>query len=176
MRERIANGDSFRYCFSMANNTFALSKNVTQGEVLRQTFLHELTHMAEKSNLYGDLMDSMLTLKYGDDYANSDQYKADFASMRDMYARNGEDLNDTEVNEELTAEAAWDILFPTLEDAQKLTEKNPGLVRRILNWIEDMPNRVRGIDDPEVDRLKQARELYRKCLETAENTSSQEEG
>ena len=98
------------------------------------------------------------------------------ADIQKPDCRNGKELDKNGVDEELVAESAWSVHYPSIEDAQQLVQEKPGLVRRIVNWIDSMIAKMRGINDPEVENLKRTRELYRKCLETAENTSSQEEG
>ena len=97
-----------------------------------------------------------------------------YAAIQELYAKNGQELDENGIKEELTAESTWDILYPTLESAQTLVEKKPGLVRRIVNRIASMLNKMRGISDPEIDKLQKTRDLYRQCLETANRNNSVE--
>lgn len=60
---------SLRPIFAMSH---LIARDAAQGEIIRRVILHELTHKAEGSRLYGKLSKMILDMKYGGDQAQID--------------------------------------------------------------------------------------------------------
>lgn len=160
--------------YSRKGNMIYLPTNATQSDVIRATFLHELTHRAEQSKYYDALADAVLAWKYGDD---TTQREADQKHIKGLYAAAYEQGGrkdefdadgDNIARSELVARAVEEMLGADEESLMRLINAKPTIARKIADAISGVINSFRGVRDPYLDQMRRTERLMRKALDEVE--------
>lgn len=149
-----------------------ISRNASQGDVLRQTMVHELTHRAEKAGNYNELADALLAAHWkGDENAMN----ARLNNIRSRYSKfTGKDFSPEAARKELVAEAAEALIGGDQEMVNRLVAERPSVARRIADAIKDFLKRITGVKSKEVDQLSELEKMLRKALDDRKVRQMQE--
>ena len=122
---------------------------------------HELTHHIESSKDYKAFSDFVVKgMK-----ENGFDVNAIKDEIKDFYDGNlGKQLTDDEALKEVVANFSGEYLFNSEKSIERLSRENPGLFRRIYDWIVDTINKF-GKDDS-TKFLIDAQRKYEKALRT----------
>lgn len=127
-----------------------------------QIIAHEMTHSVELADAYQDLS-SLVFDRIRRTGGDLERLRAE---KRDLYARMGGELRTQElVDQEIVAEYVEHNLLTNEREILDLTRENPGLGRRILNWIDRVLARLGSSSAQERAFLTQARDTYARALE-----------
>lgn len=123
---------------------------------------HELTHSVETAPMYKELSSLVMTRiqKTGGNLEQLRQKK------RDLYARNGialENLDD--IDREIVAGYVAEHLLTSEAEIMSLSTENPGIARKILNWLNDLLAKMGNANAQERTFIRKARDAYAKALE-----------
>lgn len=145
--------------YDKARGVIKLDRGATQGDVIRKTVAHELTHRAEESGHYKELAETLLALHYN---GNTEAQQADLDAIRAQYA----DVytTDAEFETELVSHAAEEVLGNE-ESMNRIVAEKPSLARRIWESLKSFINKMRGVNDPVMDTLRRAENLLSKSLD-----------
>ena len=147
----------------------------TQSEVIRRVMVHELTHRAESSKWYGELRDALVEIGYGSD---AERFAADKAAKMNAYndhaaaTGSGKTYSEAEIEQEIVADLAGNLFTADEAAIERLVQEKPNLMQRIYEAVRDFVRKLRGVNDPELDRIRNAERLMRKALDTASDDSS----
>lgn len=164
------NGAQESGAFGAANGYFAddtIHVNSRSNNPVAQIIAHELTHSIEGADSYSRLR--QYTLGYLRE--RGEDIDALRARKRDIYARNGVQLDDTAIDQEIVAEFVEHYLLADEESIRRLVTRDRTLGQRILDWI----NRVLewlGVSNRhtrEYQLLKRARDAYARALRETES-------
>ena len=156
--------------FGAANGYFAddtIHVNSRSNNPVAQIIAHELTHSIEGADSYSRLR--QYTLGYLRE--RGEDIDALRARKRDIYARNGVQLDDAAIDQEIVAEFVEHYLLADEESIRRLVTRDRTLGQRILDWI----NRVLewlGVSNRhtrEYQLLKRARDAYARALRETES-------
>ena len=156
--------------FGAANGYFAddtIHVNSRSNNPVAQIIAHELTHSIEGADSYSRLR--QYTLGYLRE--RGEDIDALRARKRDIYARNGVQLDDTAIDQEIVAEFVEHYLLADEESIRRLVTRDRTLGQRILDWI----NRVfewLGVSNRhtrEYQLPKRARDAYARALRETES-------
>lgn len=156
--------------FGAANGYFAddtIHVNSRSNNPVAQIIAHELTHSIEGADSYSRLR--QYTLGYLRE--RGEDIDALRARKRDIYVRNGVQLDDAAIDQEIVAEFVEHYLLADEESIRRLVTRDRTLGQRILDWI----NRVLewlGVSNRhtrEYQLLKRARDAYARALRETES-------
>ena len=127
---------------------------------------HELTHHIESSKDYKAFSDFVVKgMK-----ENGFDVNAIKDEIKDFYdARLGKQLTDDEALKEVVASFSGEYLFNSEKSIERLSRENPGLFRRIYDWIVDTIHKF-GKDDS-TKFLIDAQRKYEKALRSVDVTT-----
>lgn len=152
------------------NGKIVIDKNTaTQGEVIKRVMVHELTHKAESSKWYGELRDALLDIGYGGD---SEKLNADVQSRMRAYndhaqaTGSGRVYTNAEIEQEVVADLAGNLFTADEATIDRLVAKKPNLMQRVYETVRDFVRKLRGVKDPELDKIRNAEKLMRKALDS----------
>ena len=129
--------------------------------------MHELTHFAEQSDTYGEFSKSLLAIKYGNDYANSAQYQSDIATIQKRYGEVVDNFTEDDTMREIVADLTGEMLYYDQETLNRLVAEQPTPWQRIANWFDNIIAKFNGINDPEIEQMKQTRAMFETALQEA---------
>ena len=162
---RFYDGGTRRDVSGRANGYFdgeTIYVNSRSANPTAQIIAHEMTHSVELADAYQDLS-SLVFDRIRRTGGDLEQLRAE---KRDLYARMGEELRTQElVDQEIVAEYVEHNLLTNEREILDLTRENPGLGRRILNWIDRVLARLGSSSAQERAFLTQARDTYARALE-----------
>lgn len=160
--------------YSRKGNTIFIANDATQGDLIRATFVHELTHRAEQSKKYDALKQALLEWKYGSD---TDAQTKDTEKLFELYetaytkadraaefAKSGQQIAESE----LIARIAEELIGADEAAVLRLVEGKPSVARQIADAIREIVNRFRGVNDPEVENMRRVEKLMRQSLDEIE--------
>lgn len=142
-------------------NDIVLDKNATQGEVIHRVLVHELVHAAESSKMYDALADAVLHAYYN---GNADQMNADLAGIAQQYSEQAGQDGQSVARSELVAQRLSDMLSGNQDALNRLVEEKPDVATRIWRAIKDFIGKLRGVRDPELDKLMKLEKQLEKAL------------
>ena len=155
-------------------NTIYIDRTMSQTEALGRVLFHELTHSIEGAKQYKQIADTIINALYGTSYELAQQNDAgglltdnDKNLLADIDAKIGAysevaQLTPEQALQEIVADATKKVLFGDEQYIQSLVKTNPSLGQRILNFIKDVIDKLRGTI--KVDNLDRARELFEHAL------------
>ena len=148
-------------------------KSATQGEVIKRTMVHELTHKAEGSKWYTELRDALLEIAYkGDNERLSADIMSKMKSYNDHASRIGSEkiYTEAEVEQEIVADLAGELFTGSEETINALVAEKPSLMRRVYETVRDFVRKLRGVTDPTLEKIRRAEKIMRKALDTAKDS------
>lgn len=180
VRDTTEGGQYLRYngMYDPKTDSIVIDSKATQSDVIYGVLLHELTHKAERSEVYGEFAKSILALKYGED---TQKLEADIrakqlsydARLKKMAERDASvevtPLTRDQAQREIVADLTREILYGDEASIQKLCAEQPSVAQRILEAIRNFIDRLRGVNDPAIDQLNKTRDLFEKALGTTNN-------
>lgn len=130
-----------------------------------KAFKKDFTDWALASGLYSEFIKNQ---GFIDEEGNAD--KAAYADrIRELYRKNGQELDDNGLNRELMAKFVQESdLFENEESINRLVNENRGFGQRILEWIRNTLNKIKGVDPTAENMLKEAERLYEKAVSETE--------
>lgn len=175
VRDTTEGGQYLRYngMYDPKTDSIVIDSKATQSDVIYGVLLHELTHKAERSEVYGEFAKSILALKYGEDTqkleadirAKQLSYDARLKKMAERDASvDATPLTRDQAQREIVADLTREILYGDETSIQKLCAEQPSVAQRILEAIRNFIDRLRGVNDPAVDQLNKTRDLFEKAL------------
>lgn len=140
--------------------------NANGGDPAVQTFAHELTHSTEMAEVYKDLQKIC--------FQKLQSLGQDIGQMRKdkmaLYEREGHPLqNESEVDQEILASFVEQYLLTDEQVIADVVYDDPGIGRRILNWIDRILAKLGNESAQERLFLQNARSLYSKALQQTRN-------
>lgn len=172
--------------YERSTNTMYIPKGITQSQSLVRVLAHELTHFSENgTKSYDAFQKALLALRYGGDKAKQD---ADAASIIRQYNEHYRANNQTNADgsprtmdekgalSELTAKIMAEILSGNQDMITRLTQKEPGIARRIADTIRDFIGRLRGVKGDGIDQLARVERMFRRALKKAEKAQRKRAG
>ena len=168
-------GQYLRYngAYDPKTDSIVIDSKATQSDVIYGVLLHELTHKAERSGTYQEFASAILQIKYkGDDQrlaadirAKQDSYNKRLKAMQALDSTvDAAPLTADQASREIVADLTREILFSDEASIQQLCAEKPSVAKRILETIKNFLNQLRGVNDPAVDQLNRARDLFEKAL------------
>ncbi len=134
--------------------------------VIRQVFVHELTHTLEDSGEYGALFDAILSEV--DEAGALDDVRQ---ILRERYAEHGQELDDSSIDREVVAWFAEENLFTDERAINNLARRKLGLFQRIRDWLHGLRVRLTGTQEEKF--VWQAEQLYKKAFDALESGKPQ---
>lgn len=167
---RFYNGADETGTSNAANGYFSgdtIYVNTRSENPVAQIVSHELTHSIETADSYSELSNYVLE-KLRRDEGNLDALRQ---HKREVYARNGVNLDDAGIDQELVAEYVEKHLLTDEESIRQLVTGNRTLGQRILDWLNRLWERIhKNKAYNEYQLVMHAREAYAKALlETQQN-------
>ncbi len=167
---RFYNGADETGTSNAANGYFSggtIYVNTRSENPVAQIVSHELTHSIETADSYSELSNYVLE-KLRRDEGSLDALRQ---HKREVYARNGVNLDDAGIDQELVAEYVEKHLLTDEESIRQLVTGNRTLGQRILDWLNRLWERIhKNKAYNEYQLVMHAREAYAKALrETQQN-------
>lgn len=170
-----------RGAYSKKNNTIYMASDATQADIVKEIFVHELTHRAQESGHYRAMADAILEWKY---QGNKKARKADMESLRKVYEPKYQNTKErsaefkknggTILEQELVARAAEELLAADEAEITRIVTQKPTVARRIADTLKGVLDRVRGVRDPQIDAMRRAEKYMRKALDEVERKRRKE--
>lgn len=145
------------------DGTIVLNRNLSQGEAVKQIVTHELTHTAERSNYYADLVSAVKDIVFNGDEA---RFKAARQKMLDLYQSQGVNIDEAGAEAEVVAQAVADALGKEYM-VNRLAGERPTLAQRILEFIKDAVAKLTGFKGSEYDQLRRMEKTLEKAVQDA---------
>ena len=166
-----------------SDNNFEGSTKTNYWKIFKHEFTHaiedskafkkDFTDWALASGLYSEFIKNQ---GFIDEEGNAD--KAAYAdSIRELYRKNGQELDDNGLNRELMAKFVQESdLFENEDSINRLVNENRGFGQRILEWIRNTLNKIKGVDPTAENMLKEAERLYEKAVRETEKKGARNSG
>ena len=144
------------------NNTLWINKNSERP--VQKILGHELTHYGETQDFINGILDSNLFYDFINEegFANVSEYK--------KYLKEKKGYKDNELDSEMAAHFAEEVLFGNEKSINRLARENSTLTQKILNWLSDL--RIKLVGTSQEKELLKIENMYRKALDQARNTAS----
>lgn len=150
------------------DGTIVINRSLSQGEAVKEIVTHELTHTAERSKYYEDLVGAVKDIVFGGDEA---RFNADKKKMLDLYQSQGVNIDDTGAEAEVVAQAVADALGRD-DMVNRLAGERPTLAQRILEFIKDAVAKLTGFKGSEYDQLRRMEKTLEKAIQDAQKKGS----
>lgn len=170
-----------RGAYSKSTNTIYMASDATQADVVKEIFIHELTHRAQESKYYRAMADALLEWKYnGDNKAR----RADKNALRQIYEPKYQNTKErkaefkqnggTILEYEQVARIAEDLFNANEAEITRLVTQKYSAARRIADTLKGVLDRIRGVRDPQIDAMRRAEKYMRKALDEVERKRRKE--
>lgn len=160
------------------SDTVYVSMNATQGEVIGKLLVHEMTHAVEGTSRYKEMSALLLKIKYGGDNA---KMRADIQSKMRRYgayykaAGRTDAFTEADAIKEIVADFNGEILSGNEEMINRLVSEEPSLARRMYESIRRFVQRMRGVNDQQMDQIRAVERLFEKALREKRNEKRKSE-
>lgn len=175
--EKIAlkSGRAAAASYDRDTDTIYVSKDATQGDIVRAKIVHELTHRTENTQAYEDLSKALMGAYFK---GNKDNEKSERNRIKNLYSANGVSLTDEGIQHEIVAIAAEKLIGGDEDMVNRLVADSPSVARRIMDAIKSVLDKLTGVRGTEVDQLRNVERMFQKALNEAEkqrkaNTATQ---
>ena len=151
-----------------SNGVVTINKKATQGEAIRKVALHELIHHVEKTGEYKTLVNLVKDYFFKGDM---EAYDKEVDDLRQLYDSRKDSLGIKEEidyaygERELVAEYAARIFEADEQFIERIVAEKPSLAVRIAEALKGIVDKLRGVNDPELDMIRKAEKAFRKALE-----------
>ena len=140
--------------------------NTKSGDPFARIVGHELTHNTEHADVYNQISGTILRRVA----ASGTDLRQHRAQIKALYAANGEQLTDVQVDQEIVADYIGQYLFTDEASITELTKEKPSAGRRILQWLDQLLAKLGNADAQERAFLNRARNLYAKALQQTQSS------
>lgn len=140
--------------------------NTQSGDPFARIVGHELTHNTEHADVYNQISGTVLRKVA----ASGTDLRQRRAQIKALYAANGEQLTDVQVDQEIVADYIGQYLFTDEASITELTKEKPSAGRRILQWLDQLLAKLGNADAQERAFLNRARNLYAKALQQTQSS------
>ena len=142
----------------------SISLNIDSAKSLNSVVGHEITHVLEGTDLYGELQNVVR------EYAKTKgEYDTRFQEISKLY----EGIEGADITDELTADLVGDYLFTDSDFISKLSAEKPGVFKKIFDEIKYLYKvaTAGSKESRELEKVKRAFEkAYRESGKTSEDT------
>lgn len=138
--------------------------NSRSGNPVAQIVAHELTHTLENAESYIRLNRHILR-----HIAETENLSELRQAKQELYARNGQTLDDKEAEREIVAEYVEKHLLTDEESIRTLVQEDRTLGQVIKNWLDRLLAKLRNQNAQERVFLTKARDLYAMALKETES-------
>lgn len=149
-----------------------LDQNATQGDLIRTTLSHEVVHAVRKSNEWGLFSSAVLEVAYDGDTAKQ---KKDFEKLKEKYSSEAGQSKDDAIMEELVAKRFAEMIDKDPKSFERLASEKPSAAQRILDAIKEFLDKIRGVNDPEVEAIRKIEGVLEKALLSSNFSSAEQE-
>ena len=148
--------------YDTAENSIGV--NAKSSNVLAATVGHELTHSIEDARSYAKLRDLVFEriAETGEGLETLRQ------SKRELYTRNGVELDAEGVDREIVARYVEEHLLTDEESIRAVVRDDRSVARRILDWLDDLLAKFGNKKSQEREFVRKARDIYRTALAEAD--------
>lgn len=151
------------------DGTIVINRGLSQGEAVREIVTHELTHTAERSDYYEDLVGAVKDIVFGGDEARFSTTKQ---RLLDLYQGQGVNIDEAGAEAEVIAQAVAEALGNT-DMVNRLAGERPRLAQRILEFIKDAVAKLTGFKGSEYDQLRRMEKTLEKAIQDAQKKASE---
>ena len=137
--------------------------NVNSQKALDTVVGHEITHVLEGSELYGELQKAIF------DYAKT---KGEYQSRYDALTKLYEGIEDADIDAELTADLVGDYLFSDADFVKNLHAKNRNVFQKIYDEIKYLC-KVATAGSKEARELERVKKLFDEVYKTEAKVSEE---
>lgn len=124
---------------------------------------HELTHYGESADFINNILDSSLFY----DFINKNGFKNTAEYKQYLMEKKG--YKEHELDSEMAAHFAEEVLFGSEESINRLARENRTLAQKILNWLSDL--RVKLVGTAQDKELLRIENMYRKAIQQPKEIS-----
>ena len=151
------------------DGTIVINRSLSQGEAVKEIVTHELTHTAERSKYYEDLVGAVKDIVFGGDEARFNTTKQ---RLLDLYQGQGVNIDEAGAEAEVIAQAVAEALGNT-DMVNRLAGERPRLAQRILEFIKDAVAKLTGFKGSEYDQLRRMEKTLEKAIQDAQKKASE---
>lgn len=151
------------------DGTIVINRGLSQGEAVKEIVTHELTHTAERSKYYEDLVDAVKDIVFGGDEARFNDARQ---KLLDLYQGQGVNIDEAGAEAEVIAQAVAEALGNT-DMVNRLAGERPTLAQRILEFIKDAVSKLTGFKGSEYDQLRRMEKTLEKAVQDAQRKGNE---
>lgn len=151
------------------DGTIVINRSLSQGEAVKEIVTHELTHTAERSDYYEDLVGAVKDIVFGGDGARFNTTKQ---RLLDLYQGQGVNIDEAGAEREVIAQSVAEALGNT-DMVNRLAGERPRLAQRILEFIKDAVAKLTGFKGSEYDQLRRMEKTLEKAVQDAQKKASE---
>lgn len=151
------------------DGTIVINRSLSQGEAVKEIVTHELTHTAERSKYYEDLVDAVKDIVFGGDEARFNTTKQ---RLLDLYQGQGVNIDEAGAEREVIAQSVAEALGNT-DMVNRIAGERPGLAQRILEFLKDAIAKLTGFKGSEYDQLRRMEKTFEKAVQDAQKKASE---
>lgn len=151
------------------DGTIVINRSLSQGEAVKEIVTHELTHTAERSDYYEDLVGAVKDIVFGGDET---RFNATKQKLLDLYQGQGVNIDEAGAEAEVIAQAVAEALGNT-DMVNRLAGERPSLARQILEFIKDAVAKLTGFKGSEYDQLRRMEKTLEKAVQDAQKKASE---
>lgn len=151
------------------DGTIVINRSLSQGEAVKEIVTHELTHTAERSDYYEDLVGAVKDIVFGGDEARFNDARQ---KLLGLYQGQGVNIDEAGAEAEVVAQAVADALGRD-DMVNRLAGERPRLAQRILEFIKDAVAKLTGFKGSEYDQLRRMEKTLEKAIQDAQKKASE---
>ena len=151
------------------DGTIVINRGLSQGEAVKEIVTHELTHTAERSKYYEDLVDAVKDIVFGGDEARFNDARQ---KLLDLYQGQGVNIDEAGAEAEVVAQAVAEALGNT-DMVNRIAGERPRLAQRILEFLKDAVAKLTGFKGSEYDQLRRMEKTLEKAVQDAQKKASE---
>ena len=156
--------------YDRKTDTIVVGENATQDDILRAKVIHELTHRTEDTEAYKEMSKALLGAYFK---GNEDNMKAVKRQIMDTYRNAGVVLTPEDLDHELVARAAEELIGGNAEMVNRLVADSPSAARRILDAIGRVLAKLAGVKTEQTDKLREVEKMFQSALDEAAKKRSE---
>ena len=145
----------------IGNGRIVLDQNATQGDLIKAVLSHEVVHSAKESENWGLFSAAVLEVAYDGD---AERQQADFNKLKEMYSSEVGQSDDDVIMEELVAKRFSEMIGKDPKSFERLAAEKPTVAQRILDGIKEFINKLRGVNDPEIESIRKIEKVLENAL------------
>ena len=140
-------------------NKNGIALNMDSNKALNRVVGHEITHVLEGTDLYTELQQVVK------DYAaTKGEYDTRLKELTELY----KDVEDANIENELTADLVGDYLFTDTDFVKNLSTQKPNLFQKIYNEIKHL-YKLATVGSKEARQLEKVKKVFEEAYRNSEN-------